>query len=136
MANPDAVLTQDPADELRDLYFENALKDVADLRAHVDQVKADLGAWDDAAQGMREIAHNVKGQGSSFGYPLMTRVGDSFHRLVKTLETVDEGKLKLIEAHVTTMQTVLDKDIRGSGGDVGTALSERLEGLVDKALAE
>lgn len=136
MANTDAVLSQDPADELRDLYFENAQKDVADLKAYVEQVKADAAAWPDAARGMREIAHNVKGQGSSFGYPLMTRVGDSFHRLVKVLETVDDGKLKLLEAHVTTLQTVLEKDIRGSGGDVGAALSERLEGLVDKALAE
>ena len=136
MATTDAILSQDPSDELRDLYFENAQKDVADLKALVEQVKADAAAWPEAGTGMREIAHNVKGQGSSFGYPLMTRVGDSFHRLVKALESVDEAKLKLLEAHVTTLQTVLEKDIRGSGGDVGAALSERLEGLVDKALAD
>ena len=130
----EAVLSDDHTDGLRDLYFENASQDVADLRVQLDKVKADAGAWADAARSMREIAHNVKGQGSSFGYPLMTRVGDSFHRLVKALDAVDEAKIKLLDAHIATLQTVLDKDIRGTGGEVGDALSARLEGLVDKAL--
>ena len=77
----------------------------------------------------RDIAHNLKGQGESFGYPLITAIGQSLLGFLSDLGEADARGVKIALAHVTALRTVLDKDIRGAGGAAGAALVARLEGL-------
>ncbi|MGF1610762.1 MAG: hypothetical protein ACFCUQ_15280 [Kiloniellales bacterium] len=132
MARLDMTAGGETEEELYRLYLESAHKDVAALLELCHQVSADPSKWADSAERMREIVHNVKGQGASFGYPLMTRVGDSLTILLKQVHDADEAVLKLVAAHVETLRTVLDKDIKGNGGELGESLAYRLESLVDK----
>jgi len=130
---PHPKTAADPADELHALYFEAALQDVATLEALLAALGDDPAAWAAAQRHMREIAHNIHGQGSSFGYPLMTRVGHSLSRLLKAIGPEGAPDLALLGAHVKVLRTVLDKDIRGDGGELGAALVARLEALVEAA---
>lgn len=133
MRNPSAsrVLSEE---ELVASYLEVARKDVDDLEALAAQLREDRAAWPTIRQAMYQIVHNVKGQGTSFGYPLMTRVGESLLRLVKASDGSIAPDLRLLEAHIAALRTILQHDIRGHGGASGEALAEKLESLVAAAL--
>lgn len=132
MAQTGMVAHEDAGQELLTLYLENARKDVAALETASGEAAANPDQWVDLSQRMRSVVHNVKGQGASFGYPLMTRVGESLSVLLKHARTPDPTVLKLTAAHIETLRTILDKDIKGSGGELGETLAFRLESLVDK----
>lgn len=132
MARLDMTANGESEEELYKLYLENAHKDVAALQELCRRVSADPAQWSGIAEQMRAIVHNIKGQGASFGYPLMTRVGDSLTILLKQAGGADEAVLKLVTAHIETLRAVLDKNIKGSGGELGETLADRLETLVDK----
>lgn len=91
------------------------------------------GAVDDrmiAIQALYTVAHNIKGQGSSFGFPLMTRLGDSLCRLTRAKRPFPDGDLNVIQAHLDAMRLVLAQNIRGDGGALGDKLAQRLEAMV------
>ena len=133
MRNPSTsrVLSEE---ELIASYLEVARKDVADLEALSAQLRQDPAAWLTVRPTVYRIVHNVKGQGTSFGYPLMTRIGESLMRLVKIAEESAAPDPRLLGAHVAALRTVLQHDIRGRGGASGDALAEKLESLVAATL--
>jgi hypothetical protein len=105
-------------------------------RIDVDHTQALLDAATKAPAGRREqldllyaAMHNIKGQGSSFGYPLVTRLGQSLCRLVAPGRVVDDAGLKIAQAHLDALKLVLEQKIAGKGGEVGEKLAARLEGL-------
>lgn len=123
--------SDDPMAELRQVYLEAVQQDVADLEGLIGKALADSAGWSEVCLEMRRITHNVKGQGSSFGYPLMTAVGNSLSILLKKTDTPEVDALKLAEAHVASLRLVLKQDIQGSGGDQGAELTKRLTALVE-----
>ena len=95
------------------------------------------GAVDDrmiAIQALYAVAHNIKGQGSSFGFPLMTRLGDSLCRLTRAKRPFPDADLNIVQAHLDAMRLVLAQNIRGDGGALGDKLAQRLEGMVTEIL--
>ena len=79
---------------------------------------------------MRGIAHDIKGQGGSFGYPLVTMIGDSLSTLLKHERLLTDPGLELLSEHVTALGTILDKAIEGDGGDLGGSYVRRLSTMV------
>lgn len=77
--------------------------------------------------------HNIKGQGSSFGYPLVTRIGHSMCRLIAPGRVLDDAEFKVAQAHLDALKLVLDKKIAGPGGPTGEALAARLEAMTTAA---
>jgi multidrug efflux pump subunit AcrA (membrane-fusion protein) len=105
-------------------------------RIDVDNTQALLDAAKQAPEGRREqldllyaAMHNIKGQGSSFGYPLVTRLGQSLCRLIAPGRALDDAGLKIAQAHLDALKLVLDQKIAGKGGEVGDKLAARLESL-------
>ena len=77
------------------------------------------------------VVHNVKGQGGSFGYDLLTKIGGSMCDYLRSeTATASEKQLKVIAAHFAVIDFVLEKNIQGSGGDVGTQLIGKIQQLV------
>ena len=74
-----------------------------------------------------------QGQGASFGYPLVSRIGQSLCRLIAPGRSVDEDGLKLAQAHLDALKLVLDQKIAGKGGETGDKLAARLESLTAAA---
>ena len=121
----------DPMEELTAIYLAAANQDVINLDRALADAERDPGCWSVVVEEMREIVHNVKGQGTSFGYPLMTQVGDSLSALLKAADACDAMILKLAAAHIQAMRLILSQDIKGDGGEQGAALVERLSDLVE-----
>lgn len=86
-----------------------------------------------AVKDLYNIAHNIKGQGGSFGYPLVTRIGHSLCTLVRQERTFSDADLGVVQAHLDALRLILVKDIKGEGGEVGAKLAARLETMAIKA---
>lgn len=69
------------------------------------------------------VAHDLKGQGSTFGHELVTRIAGSLCILIRNGDAGEEPSfVKRAVAHCQALRVVLDKDIRGDGGETGLAL--------------
>lgn len=86
-----------------------------------------------AIKDLYNIAHNIKGQGGAFGYPLVTRIGDSLCTLVRQEREFSDADLGVVQAHLDALRLILTKDIKGEGGEVGAKLAARLENMVVRA---
>lgn len=78
-----------------------------------------------------KLAHDMRGQGGSFGYPVITTVAGSFCKFVNTLEDLDQAALDILRAHSKALRTILQNKIAGDGGPVGAKIQDGL----DRAIA-
>jgi len=80
------------------------------------------------------IAHNIKGQGGSFNYPLVTRIGQSLCRFIAEAGEMElqETELPIVQAHLDALKLILEQRISGEGGETATKLAERLESLTHR----
>lgn len=76
---------------------------------------------------MSSLANEVQSLGSTFGYDLVTGVGQSLRRFTDQMQHADPSQLVLIRAHVDTIRVVLSRSIKGDGGAEGRALIEELK---------
>jgi len=111
-------------------------------RADVDRARKALeAAASDPAQRARHVeemfrvAHDLKGQGASFGYPLVTKLADSLCRLTRDRKlSYGDQHLDLAKAHLDAVQLVLAKEIKGEGGQLGADLAAKLDRRVTELL--
>ena len=78
------------------------------------------------------ISHDIKGQGGSFGYDLMTIIGNDLCRFSETIETLKQSDVEVIRLHVDTMKLVIADDIQGDGGKKGEMVLSGLAAVVEK----
>jgi len=114
---------------LRANYTEWARIDVNNTQTLLDAAKMGADRQREQLDLLYAAMHNIKGQGSSFGYPLVTRIGQSLCRLIAPGRALDEAGLKIAQAHLDALKLVLDQKIAGKGGEVGDKLAARLESL-------
>jgi hypothetical protein len=89
---------------------------------------------DDAASGLNDvfqISHDMKGQGGSFGYQLMTSIGDMLCGLVEGRQEAPPDLIEAIQVHIATMKLVIAERMEGDGGMEGRTL---LKGLAQVAI--
>lgn len=117
-------------------YSGWALADVARARKALANAVADEPGRRGHIEELFRVAHDLKGQGASFGYPLVTRLGDSLCQLTRDRALKYESRhLDLARSHLDAVQLVLTKEIKGDGGQVGADLVAKLRRLVDEALS-
>jgi len=117
------------ATALRANYTEWARIDLDNTQVWLDAAKRGADGRREQLDLLYGAMHNIKGQGTSFGYPLVTRIGQSLCRLIAPGRAVDEPGLKIAQAHLDALKLVLDQKIAGKGGEVGEQLAARLESL-------
>ncbi len=71
-------------------------------------------------------AMELKGQGGSFGYDLISQVGDSLKKFTDSRIEANPRDVEIIAAHVDAMRRVMVDNIKGDGGDVGRAIIDGL----------
>jgi len=117
-------------------YSTWALADVAKGRATLAAAEADVANRAAHMETLFRVGHDLKGQGSSFGYPLITKLGHSLCALTRARDLTYEARhLDLAKSHLDAMQLVLTKEIKGEGGQVGAELAAKLVARVDEILA-
>lgn len=73
-----------------------------------------------------KIAHNAKGQGATFGYPLITDIGEHLCRYIERVPEIQADEMAVIREHIQAMDTVLKDKLTGDGGETGQALLNKV----------
>ncbi|MDB5457689.1 MAG: Hpt protein, partial [Caulobacter sp.] len=75
-------------------------------------------------------AHDLKGLGATYEFPLVTRLAASLCRLIDDPDTRLQAPMFLVDAHIDAIKAAVRDDIRTDTHPVGAALSGELEGRV------
>ena len=131
MLSQGASLSEAPtvSEDMVEVFRTAANQQIAALDANLREIGAAPDLWNARKEEARDIVHNLKGQGASFGYPLITSIGQSLLDFLRGLEQADGRAMKVAIAHVHALRTVLEKDIAGTGGSRGESLVKRLREL-------
>ena len=116
--------------DLAKTYAPNTVADLDRCTALLKAAREDTNTRAASVKDLYGIAHNIKGQGSSFGYPLVTRIGHSLCTLVRQERAFSDADLGVMQAHLDALRLILAKDIKGEGGETGAKLAARLENMV------
>ena len=90
------------------------------------------------AQGMETLymrAHDLKGLGTTYGYPLITRISASLCKLTDDADKRERAPLALIDAHIEAIRAAVRDEITTDEHPVGRQLVEELEARVGQTLA-
>lgn len=79
---------------------------------------------------IQEIAHEMKGQGGTFGYPLVSTFGDSLYDFTGDNAGVSDNHVQIIKAHTDAMKATINGRIHGDGGQIGTELKAMLAAAI------
>lgn len=94
-----------------------------------------LGAPSKAQQQtLYEHFHELRGLGSTFGYPMLTVVAESFCRYIEA-HPAAETVPPVVRLHVDMLQVVLQEKLKGDGGELGRGLIAELHHAVSAAKA-
>jgi hypothetical protein len=83
-----------------------------------------------------KIAHELRGQGGSYGYPLVTRFGDQLCRYLDAAAGLDAKSLVVVKATADAIAIVINSKVSGDGGDTGRNLVEMLDKVLAKIKGE
>ena len=92
----------------------------------------------DNADALREVygvAHDIKGQGSTFGYHLITDIGQLLCRYTERAIEHKKVERAVIDAHVEALRTVVDNRIQGPAGELGREIIDALKGVAERSFA-
>lgn len=78
------------------------------------------------------LAHELRGQGSTFGFPLLTTLAKSLYHYTGPGCRMDHNAATIIKHHADAMRAVVVHNITGDGGEVGNALVRTLEESIEK----
>lgn len=71
---------------------------------------------------LNEIAHDMKGQGGTFGYDLISFFGASLFDFTRPRDEYIDNHVEIVKAHIDSMNAVIKGRISGDGGEIGTEL--------------
>ena len=116
-------------------YASWALADVVKARAALAAAIEDPAERAPYIEALFRVGHDLKGQGTSFGFPLVTKIGHSLCALTRDrARRYDSKHLDLAKSHLDAIDLILTKGIKGEGGKVGMELVAKLEQRVSQLL--
>ena len=106
--------------------------DLATLEAAFNRARGKPGDQTDDLCTMFRVALDMKGQGASFGYRLITDICDLLAAFLEGRGSLAGLECDVVAAHIATMRAVFAQDVRGDGGATGRALIASLHKLIEK----
>ncbi len=126
VAKAEAALT-----ELQDDYEVWIRDDLKALREAVASLRQEVNPT--VLERIKIMSHEIKGQGSTYGYPLLTIVGHFLYGFIDRDEDVAARHLALIDAHVDFMALVLSQKIRDEDDPQAQGILSGLQDAAKKA---
>ncbi len=122
-------------ESLRDEYRAWVTEDLAKLKDAFEAAKAEPGGAGRRLDAVFRIAHEMKGQGETFEYDLVTEIGASLCRFLERVAEIGPQELETAELHLDALSAVVGGRIMGDGGETGRKLVLGLDAAVAKTLA-
>jgi hypothetical protein len=103
--------------------------EIVKLDAARQEVRAQ-GPTDETMQSLYLRAHDLKGLGATYGFPIITRIAASLCRLTDDKEKRVDAPMPLVDAHINAIKAAVRDDIKDDTHPVGAALVKELEAAV------
>jgi len=104
----------------------------------LDQAQADIrakGYTPETAEALYFRAHDLKGLGATYQYPLVTRIASSLCRMMDDADKRMQASVAILDAHIDAIRAVVRDEIQTDEHPVGRELAEALEARVAEHLA-
>ena len=108
-------------------------EDIARLDAARKAV-AEQNASDESIAHLKLTAHDLKGLGQTYNFPLVARLAASLYNLLENLPVEVNLPKDLLDAHVEGIRAMVRHDVREGTDETGVALATELEQLVNAAV--
>ncbi|MEJ2124525.1 MAG: hypothetical protein P8Y47_06845 [Alphaproteobacteria bacterium] len=117
--------------ELKCIWLEQATEDCKRIIEMVNsacQGECDATA---TAEEVHHLFHDLQGQASLFGYPLVADLSKNFCAYWRQAKTnLGTQELGVASAHVLAIQFIIDRQVEGQGGATGQTITEKLTALI------
>jgi Hpt domain len=124
---------EEAVSKLADQYRDWVRGDLEKLREFLASAVAGGDARTAAYREVRKIAHDLRGQGTTFGFPLVTRIAQSISEVLKH-GTKDDASDTLLTAHVDALATVIEDNLAAADSAPAKMLVATLETAVGRSL--
>lgn len=120
---------------MKDAYLIAVTADIDETGVQLERVRKSAGRDGEALQAIFTLMHNIKGQGSTFGYMFVTELADIACTVLRDRTTTTPAELKVVEQARSVMKVTIDRRMEGTGGDKGRDLLARLQAMAGDAIA-
>jgi hypothetical protein len=120
------------AEDLKPQMEAHVKDEVAKLNQVMAKVIATQGQDRAVLEELFRVAFEHKGQGTSAGYALVTRFGDSLCRYIEALKQPGAKEIAIVKAHVDSITAVVGRAIKGDSNPIGMAIVAELEKVVGR----
>ena len=120
---------------MTDSYLEWVANDLQKISDAYDRlVEAPAGASREPLDKVFQISHDMKGQGGSFDYQLMTAIGTELCHMIEKIETVGDAELEAIRVCIESMKLVISQRLQGNGGKLGASMLAGIRKVSEKVI--
>jgi len=120
---------------MTDSYLSWVADDLKKMDKAYARLAAATGDRKEEMEAIFQIAHDIKGQGGSFGYDLMTAIANELCRLIEKADTIRNAEVEAVKLHVDSLKLVIGEDMKGQGGKAGEKMLAGLQQVCDKLLS-
>ncbi|MBT3360046.1 MAG: hypothetical protein HN403_10510 [Rhodospirillales bacterium] len=116
-------------------YIEIADEDLANLNASAEKMKSDPANRASHLKRVFLLAHDMKGQGGSFGFPMISMVSNQLCRFIEKIEDeAGEVETEVISLYVNALNVVVRGRIKDADDKQAQALLSGLDLVSQKIL--
>ncbi|MBM3952256.1 MAG: Hpt domain-containing protein [Rhodospirillales bacterium] len=113
---------------LSDSYLEWVQQDLKNISSAFEELKAGRGDQKETLDRIFRISHDMKGQGGSFGYNLVTSVGNELCRMIEKFPaTITPAHIDAIGVHIDSLKLIVAQKMKGDAGSAGAAMLAGLQ---------
>jgi hypothetical protein len=123
----DAVARAEAALKSLSGQFAQWMQDELDKLDAARAAVREKGMTDQTAETLYMRAHDLKGLGTTYEFPLVTRIAASLCKLIDNPATRTSAPLSLVDAHIDAIKAAVRDDIKTEDHPVGRILAEELE---------
>lgn len=125
----DLHLIEKAEDAIKDLRHEFGawLEEEVQKLENAAKIVRDKGLKGDEGEQLFICAHDLRGVGSTYEFPIITRLAASLTKLIDMDEKRQKASKALALAHVNAIRAALSQNIRDTNDAVAAALAEELE---------
>lgn len=113
-------------DRLSIEYRDRAQKDLENLYMEVELAQSEESERPEHLQNIRAVLHDMRGQGGTFGLPLITQIAKSLGTYLKSDEASENPSFEIAQAHIEAIRHVLTDNVSDQHGERGREIIEDL----------
>ena len=132
--DPGAIAKAEAALKSLSSNFSEWLQDeITKLDGARARIKAE--AWTaETAENLYLRAHDLKGLGTTYEFPLITRIAASLCKMIDDADTRLNAPMHIIDAHIDAIKACVRDSIKDASNPIGKMLAEELEAKVKEFL--